>query len=146
MEAPLNLDEAQKFCCCQPYDDYHICVYAGGGSAREHDMYWAFIIYDNEGSRRSSGRLPATCLDVEDGMSYCRKIIDKWNRGITYEDVFLWRSICEYMWLVRGEHPHYDPIPPGWILQAIPPSLASLYSYSGTCSEVNLGYGAENWK
>lgn len=116
---PLNLDEAQKFSCCQPYTDYHICIYAGGGSQYEHDMYWAFIIYDRDGVRYHHGHLPYTCLDADDGMSYCREIIDKWNRGITYEDIYLWRAICEYLWCIKDKDAYHDPTYPDYINQVI---------------------------
>lgn len=120
MIPPQNYDEAKAFCCCQPYTDYHICIYAGGGSRTEHDMYWGYIVYDSEGMRRHDGRLPDTCLDIDDGMWYCRAIIDTWNRGVTYEDVFLWRAICEYLWLIKGKHAHHDPTHPNRTNQIVP--------------------------
>jgi hypothetical protein len=120
MIPPLNYDEAQKFCCCQPYEDYHICIYAGGGSAADHDMYWGFIIYDAEGMRRHNGQLPDTCLDVDDGIDHCQQIIDGWNRGVTYEDIFLWRAVCEYLWLTKDKHSHFNPTSPDEILGIIP--------------------------
>jgi len=120
MIPPQNYDEAKAFCCCQPYTDYYICIYAGGGSSREHDMYWGFLIYNSDGSLRHNGRLPTSCLDVDDGMRHCQEIIDRWNRGITYEDVYLWRAICEYLWLTKEKASYYEPTHPAYILMAIP--------------------------
>lgn len=97
MLPPEDLERAKEFCFCHEYQTFNICVYAGGGSIHQHDMYWAYIIYDREGSRRHYDRLGNDCLDVADGINFCQNIIDRWVRGICYEDIYLWRSICEFM-------------------------------------------------
>lgn len=94
---PERIEEALKFCCCSPYQSRQICVYAGGGSRHQHNMYWAYVIYDEKGDRIAYDHLPDDCLDVDDGLKFCEKIIDKWDAPLNYEDVRLWRDICEYL-------------------------------------------------
>jgi hypothetical protein len=60
-------------------------------------MYWAYAIYDANGDRLSYNNLPDNCLDVDDGLRFCEDLIDEWDAPITYEDVRLWRDICEYL-------------------------------------------------
>ncbi|MEH1808461.1 hypothetical protein [Nostoc sp.] len=93
---PERIEEALKFCCCSPYQNRQICIYAGGGSKTQHDMYWAYAIYDETGDRLSFNNL-SNCLDVDDGLRFCEALIDQWDAPITYEDVRLWRDICEYL-------------------------------------------------
>ena len=93
---PERIEDALKFCCCSPYQNRQICIYAGGGSASQHDMYWAYAIYDEDGDRLSFNNL-SNCLDVDDGLRFCENLIDQWDAPITYEDVRLWRDICEYL-------------------------------------------------
>ncbi|MEH2033355.1 MAG: hypothetical protein V7K67_27665 [Nostoc sp.] len=93
---PERIEDALKFCCCSFYRDRQICIYAGGGSASQHDMYWAYAIYDANGDRLAYENLQ-NCLDVDDGLRFCENLIDQWDAPITYEDVRLWRDICEYL-------------------------------------------------
>jgi hypothetical protein len=95
--APKRVEDALKFCCCSPYQNRQICIYVGGGSSTQHDMYWAYAIYDEAGDRINYEYLPENCLDVDDGLRFCEQLIDKWDAPITYEDVRLWRDICEYL-------------------------------------------------
>lgn len=60
-------------------------------------MYWAYVIYDEAGDRVAYENLPKNCLDVDDGLRFCEALIDQWDAPITYEDVRLWRDICEYL-------------------------------------------------
>lgn len=60
-------------------------------------MHWGYIIYDEAGDRLSYNNLPDNCLDVDDGLRFCKALIDGWDAPITYEDVRLWRDICEYL-------------------------------------------------
>ncbi|MEH2070021.1 MAG: hypothetical protein V7K47_17980 [Nostoc sp.] len=94
---PLTIEEARNFCCCFPYQNREICIYAGGGSNTQHNMYWAYIIYDEAGDRTAYEYLSESCLDVSDALLFCQAIIDKWDEPLTYEDVRLWRDICEYL-------------------------------------------------
>lgn len=94
---PKRVEEARNFCCCVTYQNRQICIYAGGGSSRQHDMYWAYAIYDEAGDRTNYEYLPEHCLDVDDGLRFCEELIDKWDAPITYEDVRLWRDISEYL-------------------------------------------------
>jgi hypothetical protein len=93
---PQRIEEARNFCCCSPYRNRQICIYAGGGSRTQHDMHWGYIIYDADGDRISYENLQ-NCLDVDDGLRFCEALIDRWDAPITYEDVRLWRDICEYL-------------------------------------------------
>lgn len=93
---PERIEDALKFCCCFPYRDRQICIYVGGGSRTQHDMHWGYIIYDADGDRLSFNNL-SNCLDVDDGLRFCEALIDQWDAPITYEDVRLWRDICEYL-------------------------------------------------
>ncbi|MBD2437350.1 hypothetical protein [Nostoc sp. FACHB-110] len=94
---PERIEEARNFCCCSPYQNRQICIYAGGGSNHQHNMYWAYVIYDEKGDRIAYETLPDDCLDVDDGLKFCEKIIDKWDAPLSYEDIRLWRDICEYL-------------------------------------------------
>lgn len=94
---PLRVEEARNFCCCFPCQNREICIYAGGGSNTQHNMYWAYIIYDADGDRTAYEYLPESCLDVADALLFCQEIIDKWDAPLSYEDVRLWRDICEYL-------------------------------------------------
>lgn len=60
-------------------------------------MYWAYIIYDENGDRLAYDNLSEDCLDVDDGMRFCEALIDKWDAPLSYEDVRLWRDICELL-------------------------------------------------
>ncbi|QLE42234.1 hypothetical protein FD723_18615 [Nostoc sp. C052] len=93
---PQRIEDALKFCCCSPYRDRQICIYAGGGSKTQHDMYWAYAIFDANGDRLSYNNL-TNCLDVDDGLRFCEELIDKWDEPVSYEDIRLWRDICEYL-------------------------------------------------
>lgn len=93
---PERIEDALKFCCCSPYQNRQICIYVGGGSSTQHDMYWAYAIYDADGSRLAYNKL-TNCLDVDDGLRFCEALIDKWDAPLSYEEVRLWRDICEYL-------------------------------------------------
>lgn len=93
---PERIEDALKFCCCSPYQNRQICIYAGGGSASQYDMYWAYAIYDADGDRLAYDNL-TNCLDVDDGLRFCEGLIDRWDAPLSYEDVRLWRDICEYL-------------------------------------------------
>ncbi|MBW4677151.1 MAG: hypothetical protein KME52_25040 [Desmonostoc geniculatum HA4340-LM1] len=82
--SPLRIEEARKFCCCSPYQNRQICIYAGGGSSSQHDMYWAYAIYDEKGDRLAYNNLPDDCLDADDGLRFCEAMIDKWDAPLTY--------------------------------------------------------------
>jgi hypothetical protein len=107
--APLRLEDAQKFSCCFPYRDYQICIYAGG----HHALYWGYIIYDRNGDRVSWSTLPESCLDVDDGRRYCEQVIDAWTRPLDYEEVSMWRDICEFLHYEWGR----DPCPSHYIIR-----------------------------
>ncbi|MEH1777132.1 hypothetical protein [Nostoc sp.] len=93
---PERIEDALKFCCCSPYQNRQICIYAGGGNRTQHDMYWAYAIYDADGDRLAYSNL-SNCLDVDDGLRFCEALIDRWDAPLSYEDVRLWRDICEYL-------------------------------------------------
>jgi hypothetical protein len=86
---PLRIEDAKAFSCCSVYKNWQICIYAGNG--------WAYIIYTAAGDRYHYGLLPAYCLDVQDGEAYCRDLCDRWEQPLGYEEVRLWRDICEFM-------------------------------------------------
>ncbi|MHC5779939.1 hypothetical protein [Nostoc sp.] len=94
--APQRIEDALKFCCCSPYQGRQICIYVGGGSASQHEMYWAYAIYDGAGDRLAYNNL-SNCLDVDDGLRFCEALIDRWDAPLSYEDVRLWRDICELL-------------------------------------------------
>ncbi|MEH2393893.1 MAG: hypothetical protein V7K21_20240 [Nostoc sp.] len=60
-------------------------------------MYWAYIIFNENGDRIAYEYLPGDCLDVDAGLRFCEALIDKWDEPVTYEDIRLWRDICEYL-------------------------------------------------
>ncbi|WP_348229637.1 hypothetical protein [Trichocoleus desertorum] len=86
---PLRIEDAKAFSCCSAYKNWQICIYAGSG--------WAYIIYTSAGDRYHYGYLPAHCLDVQDGEAWCRDLCDRWEQPLGYEEVRLWRDICEFM-------------------------------------------------
>lgn len=110
---PERIEDALKFCSCSPYRSRQICIYAGGGSSTQHNMYWAYAIYDEGGDAYGGKQLIAyenlqNCLDVDDGLRFCEALIDKWDAPLTYEEIRLWRDICEYLSQRRTPtHSHY---------------------------------------
>ncbi|MFK0731403.1 MAG: hypothetical protein ACFKPT_02670 [Gloeotrichia echinulata GP01] len=118
--SPQRIEDALKFCCCSPYRDAYggklrqICIYVGGGSRTQHDMYWAYAIYDETGDRIAYNNL-SDCLDVDDGLRFCEGLIDRWEAPITYEDVRLWRDICEFLsqWHTPLPSPYIERMIPG---------------------------------
>lgn len=116
---PALLTDCQKFACCYQYRDYHCCIYLGGGSNTDHDMYWGFAIYNSSEQLHCYDQL-SNCLDVDDGMNYCQYMIDYWLKPLDYEEIRLWRDICEY--LGQWEHTTYHPTDPWHIEQKVPGS------------------------
>lgn len=110
---PERIEDALKFCCCSPYQNRQICIYAGGGSASQHDMYWAYAIYSEAGDRIAYNNL-TNCLDVDDGLRFCETLIDRLDAPLSYEDVRLWRDICEYLNRWRS------PLPSHFLNIAVP--------------------------
>lgn len=109
---PLVIDDARKFAACSSYKGWEVCVYAGGGSQKQHDMYWAWIIYSKEGNRQDFGRFPAEeVLDLDDGFRSCYQLIDFWEKPIDYEEISNWRTICDFLWESRGNRAYILPVP-----------------------------------
>src|SRR6478672_2393199 len=92
-----TLEEARKIACCSEYRKFYICIFAGGGSQKEHDMYWGYIIFNAVAERYRYDRLPRTCLDVDDGRRHCERLIDFLLKDLDYEEVAFWRDVCEFM-------------------------------------------------
>lgn len=107
---PLAIEAARKFAVCSPYKDWEICIYAGGGSDKQHDMFWAWVIY-RDGGRQDFGRFPnGSVLDIDDCLKSCRNLIDFWEKPIDYEEIFSWREICEFISKQRGKTAYFVPI------------------------------------